>query len=341
MIATANTNTTNTTTTTTLYSAITNSIGSLVVGQSGNISSSNNRAKTNSVRQEPTISRLKNTSFSGSTARGSGATLLGAPGLVHNALNSNHLPLIMSRGGVGVARAVVSSGFSRSIDSNRTTLMLIVVVTVFLMVEVPVAIVTILHVVLNLFDVFKDIQIDSSLDYIKLFTNFFIAVSYSVNFSIYCSMSKKFRETFRDLFMCGKRKRKRAQKSLHKNSRNFHTPNQQQITQTFQPSSNPPQVTHDSSINISHNLHDHLSQSTESELPRSQLLAARGGATTPVSQLKCDSIHNSSSTLANSKLKDVPVQHKEISPNPANDSVEMIRSVCEAGQRKRLGECIL
>lgn len=92
-------------------------------------------------------------------------------------------------------------------DSNRTTLMLIVVVTVFLLVEVPVALVTILHVVFNTLNAFADV--DFAFNYIKLFTNFFIMISYSVNFTIYCSMSKKFRETFRDLFLCGKRDRRR------------------------------------------------------------------------------------------------------------------------------------
>lgn len=97
----------------------------------------------------------------------------------------------------------------RTMDSNRTTLMLIVVVTVFLMVEVPVAIVTILHVVTNSFEVFQEVELGPRFNYIKLFTNFVIMISYSVNFTIYCSMSKKFRETFRDLIFCGRRGRKK------------------------------------------------------------------------------------------------------------------------------------
>lgn len=89
--------------------------------------------------------------------------------------------------------------------------MLIVVVSVFLIVEVPVAVTTILHVVLNTFEAFQDVRLTHQLNYIKLFTNFFIMLSYSVNFSIYCSMSKKFRETFKDLFVFGKRSRSNNQ----------------------------------------------------------------------------------------------------------------------------------
>ncbi|KAG9508671.1 Sex peptide receptor [Fragariocoptes setiger] len=90
----------------------------------------------------------------------------------------------------------------RTHDSNRTTLMLIVVVTVFLIVEIPVACSTIAHVVLNSFDLFRDVEYHN-LNYIKLCTNFLIMLSYPVNFGVYCSMSRKFRQTFKDLFIEG------------------------------------------------------------------------------------------------------------------------------------------
>lgn len=88
----------------------------------------------------------------------------------------------------------------RSIDSNRTTSMLIVVVTVFLLVELPIALTTIIHVAINVTDIFSNIDY-TWLHYIKMLSNFLIILSYPVNFTIYCSMSKRFRETFSGLFI--------------------------------------------------------------------------------------------------------------------------------------------
>lgn len=87
-------------------------------------------------------------------------------------------------------------------DPNCTTLMLIVVVTVFLIVEIPLVVVTLLHVL-------SSTLITSFLDYyfaniLILFTNFFIILSYPINFAIYCGMSRQFRETFKELFIQGK-----------------------------------------------------------------------------------------------------------------------------------------
>lgn len=191
--ATARTTATTATTATTLFSATNNSLGSLL--QVRGLAASKDK------QREPQAQLKSPISLASTSGRGS------APAMMRG---SNPPPVIISNTlGAG------SSASIRTMDSNRTTLMLIVVVTVFLMVEVPVAIVTILHVVLNSFDVFRDVEFGSSLNYIKLFTNFFIMISYSVNFTIYCSMSKKFRETFRDLFLCGKRaKRKRAHRLL-------------------------------------------------------------------------------------------------------------------------------
>lgn len=95
--------------------------------------------------------------------------------------------------------------FSRRRDSNRTTLMLIVVVTVFLAVEVPSAIVTTLHFTTTAFGVLKDNEyLMTFISYTKLYSNFLIMVSYSLNFSIYCSMSYMFRQTFRNLLTFGR-----------------------------------------------------------------------------------------------------------------------------------------
>lgn len=85
-------------------------------------------------------------------------------------------------------------------DSNCTTLMLIVVVTVFLMVEIPVAVVTILHIISSMGVDFLDYRIANILIAV---TNFCILVSYPINFAIYCGMSRQFRETFKELFIKG------------------------------------------------------------------------------------------------------------------------------------------
>nr|CAD7585973.1 unnamed protein product [Timema genevievae] len=85
-------------------------------------------------------------------------------------------------------------------DTNCTTLMLIVVVTVFLLVEIPLAVVTTLHIISSSITEILDYSIANVL---VLFTNFFIIVSYPINFAIYCGMSRQFRETFKELFVRG------------------------------------------------------------------------------------------------------------------------------------------
>lgn len=86
-------------------------------------------------------------------------------------------------------------------DSNSMTLMLIVVVTVFLATETPLAVCTVLHVLQNALSIY--IADYETLNSTILFTNFFIMLSYPVNFAIYCGMSRQFRETFKDLFLFG------------------------------------------------------------------------------------------------------------------------------------------
>lgn len=85
-------------------------------------------------------------------------------------------------------------------DSNCTTLMLIVVVTVFLAVEIPLAVITVLHIISSGITEILDYNIANVL---ILFSNFFIIVSYPINFAIYCGMSRQFRETFKELFIRG------------------------------------------------------------------------------------------------------------------------------------------
>ena len=86
-------------------------------------------------------------------------------------------------------------------DSNCTTLMLIVVVTVFLATETPSSIVTLVHVTQNFLN--THIVDYGALNLTLLFTNFFIMLTYPVNFAIYCGMSLMFRETFKNLFCRG------------------------------------------------------------------------------------------------------------------------------------------
>ena len=95
------------------------------------------------------------------------------------------------------------SEFRKLKDSTGTTMMLVVVVGVFLLVEVPFAVLMVMVIVLNTFE----IQLTSmvSLNTVILFTNFCILLSYPINFFIYCGMSRQFRDTFKGLFTCARR----------------------------------------------------------------------------------------------------------------------------------------
>lgn len=79
--------------------------------------------------------------------------------------------------------------------------MLIVVVSAFLMVEIPMAVATLIHVLATLSVIpFAD----ESYKYLKitvLISNFIIMLSFPLNFSIYCGMSAQFRQTFKELFV--------------------------------------------------------------------------------------------------------------------------------------------
>lgn len=85
-------------------------------------------------------------------------------------------------------------------DSNCTTLMLIVVITVFLAVELPLGIITIMHIMSStIYDFLNYDLVKSTI----LIVNLCICLSYPLNFGIYCGMSRQFRETFKELFMQG------------------------------------------------------------------------------------------------------------------------------------------
>ena len=83
-------------------------------------------------------------------------------------------------------------------DTNCTTLMLVLVVGVFLLVEVPLGVQLVIMIIQNTFD-FEVIE-QPVLDTVALFTNFFILLSYPINFFIYCGMSRQFRDTFKGMF---------------------------------------------------------------------------------------------------------------------------------------------
>nr|XP_027199215.1 uncharacterized protein LOC113793389 isoform X1 [Dermatophagoides pteronyssinus] len=80
------------------------------------------------------------------------------------------------------------------LDSRSTTVMLIVIVSMFLFLEIPFALTTILHVVQSAFQM--ELVNYSVLNSIIMMNNFFIIVSYPINFAIYCGMSRQFRITF-------------------------------------------------------------------------------------------------------------------------------------------------
>lgn len=95
-----------------------------------------------------------------------------------------------------------SNELRKSRDSYATTLMLIVIVTVFLATEIPLAVCTVLHVAQNALNIV--IANYDTLNLTVLFSNFVILLSYPVNFAIYCGMSTQFRQTFNSIFCKGR-----------------------------------------------------------------------------------------------------------------------------------------
>ena len=89
-----------------------------------------------------------------------------------------------------------SSGSSRE-AKNHTTAMLIIIVTIFLVTEVPLALITLLTILQSegMFTIIENYHIKT----IITFSNFFILCTYPLNFGLYCSMSQEFRRTFKKL----------------------------------------------------------------------------------------------------------------------------------------------
>ncbi|KAI8745528.1 G-protein coupled receptor [Biomphalaria glabrata] len=94
----------------------------------------------------------------------------------------------------------------RRTETNRTTGMLVVVVVLFIVIELPHGILILLLAISNYFwnfDIYKSIyeSLGDLIDDITLLNN-------GINFVIYCTMSKKFRDTFMQMFSCSNAKSK-------------------------------------------------------------------------------------------------------------------------------------
>ena len=122
--------------------------------------------------------------------------------------------------------------------------MLIVVVSVFLLVEIQMAIATLVHLLVNM----RVIQFegDSHLPYTQLtvlLCNFFIMLSFPLNFAIYCGMSAQFRNTFKTLlvdtglFYCSNNDNNsdnnNQQQQMKENQHHHHHQQQQQRQQGY------------------------------------------------------------------------------------------------------------
>ncbi len=83
-------------------------------------------------------------------------------------------------------------------ENNCTTLMLVSVVGLFLLVEIPLAVLLTILILENTFNL--PISDQEHRTMAAFLINFFILLSYPVNFFIYCGMSRQFRETFKRLF---------------------------------------------------------------------------------------------------------------------------------------------
>lgn len=88
----------------------------------------------------------------------------------------------------------------RVAERNLATMLLLVVVGVFLLVEFPLAVLLIAINVENTYDV--QLMTDDDKQTAAVVVNFAILLSYPVNFFVYCGMSRQFRSSFKTLFCC-------------------------------------------------------------------------------------------------------------------------------------------
>ena len=78
-------------------------------------------------------------------------------------------------------------------DSFRITVMSVIVISIFLVTEIPLMVITTLHALSTNDKPLLDYQIANQ---IVLFINTFMCLSCPLNLIVYCSMSKVFRKTF-------------------------------------------------------------------------------------------------------------------------------------------------
>ena len=83
-------------------------------------------------------------------------------------------------------------------DSLRITMMLVLVVTIFLLIEIPLMVIATLHALSTKANQLMDYELAGNA---VLFINTFTCLTCPINFSIYCSMSKQFRDTFFAIFV--------------------------------------------------------------------------------------------------------------------------------------------
>uniref|UniRef100_A0AC35FWB3 G-protein coupled receptors family 1 profile domain-containing protein n=1 Tax=Panagrolaimus sp. PS1159 TaxID=55785 RepID=A0AC35FWB3_9BILA len=95
----------------------------------------------------------------------------------------------------------------RQIDSNSTSLMLVMVVTIFLIVNLPQAVFMGLLCVYNTFGMQNRLLEGMFPVAFMLASNMLVMLTYPINFGIYCFMSSSFRQTFRALFCRWHRRR--------------------------------------------------------------------------------------------------------------------------------------
>ncbi|CAF0907543.1 unnamed protein product [Adineta steineri] len=85
---------------------------------------------------------------------------------------------------------------ARAQEQTSVTLMLIIVVTLFLIVEIPMAI----HIIISgLLKLFNKTFLNDFLNFSVQLLNFAVLLSYPINFFIYCRMSRAFRDAFTKL----------------------------------------------------------------------------------------------------------------------------------------------
>ncbi|KAK6033256.1 hypothetical protein OSTOST_00554, partial [Ostertagia ostertagi] len=82
---------------------------------------------------------------------------------------------------------------------HATTRMLLVVIAIFLLIEIPVALIFIMHL-LVVFYRLLDMSDYKTVNNLLIVRNFLIILTYPLNFAIYFGMSSSFKLQFRQLF---------------------------------------------------------------------------------------------------------------------------------------------